>query len=128
MQILVARQPIFDKTKNVVAYELLFRSSMSNNYGGGDGDQATTDVIVASFLSIGMDVVTGGKKAFINFTDNLLKDKVAHLLPSDIVAVEILETVEPDENIINACQALKAEGYTIVLDDFVFDPRLSPLS
>lgn len=127
MQVLVARQPIFDKTKNVVAYELLFRSSMSNHYGGGDGDQATTDVIVASFLSIGMDVVTGGKKAFINFTDNLLKDKVAHLLPSDILAVEILETVEPDEKIINACKALKAEGYTVVLDDFVFDPRFTPL-
>ena len=127
MQALVARQPIFDKTKNVVAYELLFRSSMSNSYGGGDGDQATTDVIAASFVSIGMDVVTGGKKAFINFTDNLLKDKVAHLLPSGILAVEILETVEPDETILAACQALKEEGYTIVLDDFVFHPRFAPL-
>lgn len=127
MHVLVARQPIFDKTRNVVAYELLFRSSMSNSYSGGDGDQATTDVIVASFLSIGMDVVTGGKKALINFTDNLLKSKVAHLLPCDILAVEILETVEPEPEIIAACQELKKDGYTIVLDDFVFHPRFAPL-
>lgn len=127
MQVLVARQPIFDKTKNVVAYELLFRSSMSNNYCGTDGDQATTDVIVASFLSIGMDVVTGGKRAFINFTDKLLKNKVAHLLPCEILAVEILETVEPDQMILEACQELKKDGYTIVLDDFVFHPRFAPL-
>lgn len=127
MHVLVARQPIFDKEKNVVAYELLFRSSMSNSYDGSDGDKATTDVIVASFLSIGMDVVTGGKKAFINFTDNLLKQKVAHLLPSEVLAVEILETVEPEDEILAACRALKEEGYTIVLDDFVFHPRFRPL-
>lgn len=127
MQALLARQPIFDKTRNVVAYELLFRNNMNNSYSGGDGDQATTDVIVASFLSIGMDVVTGGKKAFINFTDNLLKNKVAHLLPCEILAVEILETVEPDQAILEACQALKKDGYTIVLDDFVFHPRFKPL-
>ena len=127
MQVLVARQPIFDKNKNVVAYELLFRNSLSNSYGGTDGDQATTDVIVASFLSIGMDVVTGGKRAFINFTDNLLRNKVAHLLPREVLAVEILETVEPDEAILAACHDLKKDGYTIVLDDFVFHPRFAPL-
>ncbi len=127
MNILVARQPIFDKNRQVVAYELLFRSNTTNNFDGSDGDQATTDVIVASFLSIGMDVVTGGKRAFINFTDNLLKKKVAHLLPADVLAVEILETVEPEQEIIEACQQLKKDGYTIVLDDFVFHPRFQPL-
>ena len=127
MNALVARQPIFDRNRNVVAYELLFRSGKEDHYNGNDDDQATKEVIVATFLSIGMDVVTGGKRAFINFTGNLLKDKVAHLLPRDLLAVEILETVEPEEVVVKACQDLKKAGYIIVLDDFVFHPRFQPL-
>jgi c-di-GMP-related signal transduction protein len=127
MNVFVARQPIFDKERKVVAYELLFRSGKSEGYDNDDGDQATTDVIVNSFLSIGIDVVTGGKKAFINFTGNLLKNKVAQLLPCEVLAVEILETVEPEEDIVKACKELKRKGYTLVLDDFVFDSRFQPL-
>lgn len=127
MDVLVARQPIFDKGRNVVAYELLFRSGRSEGYDSNDGDQATIDVIANSFLSIGMDVVTGGKKAFINFTDNLLKKKVAQLLPCEVLAVEVLETVEPDADIVKACKELKKKGYTLVLDDFVCAPRFQPL-
>jgi EAL and modified HD-GYP domain-containing signal transduction protein len=127
INVLVARQPIFDRDRNVVAYELLFRSGRSSSYDGGDGDQETTDVLVASFLSIGMDVVTGGKKAFVNFTGNLIKNKLAHLLPSAILAVEILETVEPEDHVLESCRELKRLGYTIVLDDFVFHPRFQPL-
>jgi EAL and modified HD-GYP domain-containing signal transduction protein len=74
-----------------------------------------------------MDVVTGGKKAFVNFTGNLIKNKLAHLLPSAILAVEILETVEPEDHVLESCRELKRLGYTIVLDDFVFHPRFQPL-
>lgn len=42
----VARQPIFDRKQNVVAYELLFRGKNSTNlYDGTDGDLATQEVI-----------------------------------------------------------------------------------
>ena len=124
---LVARQPIFDRTKNVVAYELLFRSSRINLYEASDGNQATSTLLIDSYLNLGIDVVTGGKKAFINFTGELLTQEVAHLLPSETVVVEILETVEPDEEILAACRKLKEAGYTLALDDFVYEPRFEPL-
>ena len=41
MQVFVARQPIFDLKKRVVAYELLFRSGMENCFPRDvDGDTA----------------------------------------------------------------------------------------
>jgi EAL and modified HD-GYP domain-containing signal transduction protein len=49
------------------------------------------------------------------------------MLPRDHVAVEILESVDPDPEVIAACRQLKAEGYMIVLDDFVFHERYGPL-
>jgi c-di-GMP-related signal transduction protein len=123
----VARQPIFDANLNVFGYELLFRSNFINTYDGTDGDKATHDVIANSFLLIGIETLTNGKKAFINFTANSLKNNIPAMLPKSLIAVEILEDVVPDEEIINVCKVLKKNGYLLVLDDFVFKPEFMPL-
>lgn len=123
----VARQPIFDRVQNVFGYELLFRSNFINMYDGTNGDQATRSVIMNSFLLIGIETLTNGKIAFINFTANLLKNNIPAMLPKQWVAVEILEDVIPDAEIISACKKLKQDGYLLVLDDFVFTPEYIPL-
>jgi c-di-GMP-related signal transduction protein len=122
----VARQPIFNRTQKVFAYELLFRNDFSNVYAALDGDQATTKVINNSFLIFGIETLTAGKRAFINFTANSLINDIPSLLPQELVAVEILEDVFPDENIVSACKKLKSKGYLIVLDDFIFKPVYEP--
>ena len=118
MDIYVARQPIFDLTEKTVAYELLYRSSTMNNYEHTNGDQATTDVIVNSFLNIGIKELSYGKPCFINFTEKLLKLGVPTYFNPLSIVVEILETVELNEEILSICKELKAHGYTIALDDF----------
>ena len=124
----VARQPIFDRKQNVVAYELLFRGKNSMNlYDGEDGDLATQEVISNSFLVIGIAQISGDKKAFINFTENALKRNMALMLPKDLVAIEVLESVEATAEIIKCCKELKEKGYSLVLDDFVFSPSYMPL-
>jgi EAL and modified HD-GYP domain-containing signal transduction protein len=127
MEIFVARQPIFDRKEKVFAYELLFRQGVQNYYESMNGDQATIDVIANSFLTIGMETLTRGKRAFINFTTNLIKDQTAYLLPTDLVVIEILENIEPDQDVILACQKLKKAGYLLALDDFVFKEKFKPL-
>ena len=74
----MARQPIFDRKEKIFAYELLFRQGNENFYNSLDGDKATGDVISNSFLTIGMNTLTGGKRGFINFTANLLKNQIAY--------------------------------------------------
>lgn len=127
MDIFVARQPIFNRLQKLFAYELLFRDSYDNNYRCANGDQATIDVICNSFFAIGIDTITGGKRAFINFTENLLLQEIPLLLSRKSVVVEILETVEPTPEVIAVCKKLKQAGYLIALDDFVFHPRFAPL-
>jgi EAL and modified HD-GYP domain-containing signal transduction protein len=125
--VFVARQPIFHRAKNVHGYELLFRSGQENKYTGTDGDACTRDVIASSFVDIGLDELTGGARGFVNFTRNLLLSDVADLLPPDFVTVEILENVEPDDDVVQACKRLKDEGYTLALDDFVVADQGHPL-
>ena len=123
----MARQPIFDRKERIFAYELLFRQGDETSYNSDDGDRATGDVISNSFLTIGMDTLTGGKRGFINFTANSLKNMIAYSLPKEYLAIEILENIEPDQDIILACKQLKEAGYLLALDDFVFEPKFWPL-
>lgn len=127
MKIFVARQSIFNQQGQVVAYELLFRSDGGLAYDAADGDEATASVIANAFLLLGMDKTTGSKRAYINFTRNLLKqDLVTHLPPQSVV-IEILETVEPDDELLRICKRLKGLGYVIALDDFVFSEKFEQL-
>lgn len=123
----MGRQPIFDARQIVYGYELLYRAGNGNFCDELDGDRATSEVITSSFLLLGLDRLTRGRKAFINFTRNLLVNKVASMLPHDSIVVEIIETVEPDEKILEACRELKELGYLIALDDFEYRPELDPL-
>ncbi|WP_210365347.1 HDOD domain-containing protein [Bacillus sp. REN3] len=118
MDIYVARQPIFDINEVSVAYELLYRSSTVNAYQHTDGDQATTDVIVNSFLNIGIKELSDGKPCFINFTERLLELGVPSYFNPLSIVVEILESVEISGELIQTCRELKSMGYTIALDDF----------
>src|SRR5271157_3135930 len=118
--IYIARQPIFDRKKALFAYELLFRDGLSDYFPEIDGDTATSKVLSGSFLTMGIDNITGGKKAFVNFTQNLLTSEIPFMFPRETTVVEILEDVIPDERVIESCMKLSSAGYCLALDDFLF--------
>jgi EAL and modified HD-GYP domain-containing signal transduction protein len=122
----IARQPIFDFRENVFGYELLFRSSLDNYFRCSDPDYASSRVIVDSYLLFGLETLISKHRAFINFTRDLIIRKYATLLPKEQIIIEILENVEPDEEVLRACKDLKAEGYRLALDDFIFEPKFAP--
>lgn len=126
--IFLARQPIFDTSRRVIGYELLFRSGFQNFFDQSiDGDSASSRVLVDTFLLMGLKVLTNGKPAFINFTRELLLRQVATLFPREILVPEILETLNFDPPLVEACRALKTAGYRLALDDFVPDAPCEPL-
>jgi len=121
----VARQPILSQDEKVFGYEILFRDGVEDYFRSNDPEAASRSTLDTSLL-MGLDVLSDGRRAFINCTrDMLLKDYMT-LLPSSQAVAEILETVEPDDLVMAACQRLKAAGYMIALDDFTEnDPRHS---
>lgn len=124
----VARQPIFDRSRKVIGYELLFRAGFDNVFNDyWSPDNASSQTLLDSFLLFGINELTGGKQAFINFTRNILLSNVASIFSSDFLVIELLETIEPDSQVIAASKKLKQNGYSLALDDFTFDLDLKPL-
>ena len=87
----VARQPILDRSRRTYASELLFRDGLVNAFNAEDPDLVTARVIDASFFVLVIETLTGGRKAFVNFTWQALLGGYASALPSNPLVVEILE-------------------------------------
>jgi len=126
-KIFVARQPIFTADMQIWGYELLFRHGDHTQAAVfTDGDQATTQIIADGF-TLAVQGMRKGAKALINFPRNVLVGAAPYVLPSERCVVEILETVLPEADVMEACRELKNHGYTLALDDFVGDPGFEPL-
>jgi EAL and modified HD-GYP domain-containing signal transduction protein len=124
--VFTARQPIYDRRGAITAYELLFRDSNGRSVGRLSSHQET-EALAHSILDIGLDKLVGSHRAFINTPVELLNDPTILLLPPKRVVLEVLEDVEPTEELFNSLRTLRSKGYTIALDDFVFDGRLDKL-
>ena len=127
-ELLVGRQPIFNRTMEVYAYELLYRSGDGNRAIFNDADMATTQVILNTLIEMGLDNIVGSAMAFINLTRSFLVGKAPILLPANRVVIEILETVEADPQLINAVNELHKSGFTLALDDVISLDRISPFA
>ena len=100
---------------------------MSNAFPGLDGNIATSSLLSSSFFTVGIEKISGGRKSFINFTEELLIRGTPTLFPHNKIIVEILETVQPTEKIIEVCKGLLSKGYSLALDDFVYAQKFEPL-
>lgn len=118
-QPLLARQPIFDMDMNVFAYELLCRDSHENRANIIDGDKASSQVLLRTFTDLSIVDVVGEHKAFINFTRNLLLNSPPFSRTQ--LVVEVLEDQLIDNKMLAALGQLRAQGYTIALDDFTLN-------
>jgi EAL and modified HD-GYP domain-containing signal transduction protein len=127
MDVFVAAQPIFNRKMDVAAYEILYRKNKENRFFQEDPNVATSDVMMNTFNVIGLDVLTNNKPAFINFTEKFLEEEMATLFPNDKLVVEILEDVNPTDIVVEQVRKLKSKGYTIALDDFIYDSKFDEL-
>jgi len=127
-QIFLGRQPILDRSQNVVAYELLFRSGQVNSANVNNDMQATANVIVRAFSELGVSAVLGKHKGFVNIGIDLLLSDIIELLPKEKVVIELLENIKITQEVVNRCKYLKKIGFTLALDDYVVsDPQYLPL-
>ncbi|HEA15432.1 MAG TPA: HDOD domain-containing protein [Pseudoalteromonas prydzensis] len=122
MYFYAARQPILDRNKELVGYELLFRDGVDNVFPDIDGDEATTRLIEGSQFNFGLEDLTDNKPAYINFTLETLQKGYPTLLGKDQIVVEILETIQPGKRLLAIVKELKEKGYTLALDDYIHQP------
>ena len=123
----IGRQPILNKARKTVAYELLYRSCGENIFPGNVGSmEATIQVISNVFSELGLQEISGGLPVFINFNREMLLADLPDLNASSVV-IEILEDIKVDRAVLDACLRLKKNGFRIALDDFVLDSNTRQL-
>ena len=126
-EVLVARQPIFDRNLELHGYELLYRSMNRARADVQDNDVATMDVITSAFVDIGLERLLHDALGFVNVTRELLLTGDIEALPPQKLVIEILENQQVDEELLTAVSDLKAKGYRFALDDFEYTPSYEPL-
>lgn len=124
----IGRQPIHDLDGRIHAYELLFRNTdQALEAAVDDGDHATTTTILAAFSDFAVDDLLGGLPGFVNLTRAFLVGQLPVPFDPGQAVLEVLETVQLDEDVVAGVRALREQGYEIALDDFVYSEAAEDL-
>src|SRR5437868_13585543 len=105
-KVFVGRQPIYRDGVEVFAYELLSRNSELNRAAFTDGDKATAQLLLNTFVDIGLDQVVGPNLAFVNVTRNFLLSDYSTALPKGRIVLEIAENTAVDEVLLDKMSEL----------------------
>lgn len=125
---LIGRQPILDRREEIVGFELLFRSPHSLSAASVKcSTQATSSVIINTISGFGVYDILGQHPGFINVDADMLMSDAIELLPPEKIGLELLESIEISDRIIDRCRELKALGFRLALDDHLLDPRYSAM-
>jgi c-di-GMP-related signal transduction protein len=127
-EMVVTRQPIFDKKKDVFAYELLFQGGFQeiSEYSklpkprtntGDDSPYRAADTLLIN----GLKRLSGGKRVVIHFNHQILLSEFPLMFPSDLLGIEIQEDVDPEKKITKVLEKIKKNGYLVVVTDSVFN-------
>lgn len=123
----LGRQPILDRSQNIVAFELLFRSAEKAYADFTNQTHASASVILNALTDFGIDNVVGRHKGFFNVNTDMLMSDTLELLPKDHVVIELLENLEINEQVITRCHELKEKGFMLAADDHTYSPEYEPL-
>ena len=128
LQILLARQPIFTKNRDVAAYELLFRDDSGEFVSGLNEDETTVNVLLNTFASVIDERTNRPAPVYLKVTDAFLLEHEIPDLPKDRFIIEILGSSQISEQVISRVQQLVDEGFAVALADYdPDDPRFTPL-
>lgn len=121
----MARQPIYDRNMQLVAYELLYRrggTTLGAEITSVDEITALANVL----MEVGLDRLAGSNRAFVNVPQSMLSSDALRLLPPKRVVLEILEDTEWTPEVEANLNELKELGYELALDDYIFERRHDP--
>ncbi len=119
----VAREPILDAKRQVFAYELLFRDGKSNCFPDLQPDEATSRILAANHLTLGLEDLACHKKSFINFHQHNLTHDFPESLDPESVVVELVDTIMGDDALLKSCQHIRDMGFKIALEEHEFNNR-----
>ena len=116
----LGRQPILDRNRNLVAFELLFRQDEAEEAVNITDDlSASANVIVNAYGQLGIQNVLGRQRGFINADPDLIMSDIISLLPCKHVVLEVREPASVSAEFMKRCDELRQKGYQFALDNVI---------
>ena len=114
----VVRQPVFDRTREVAAYNLLVRGGIETvadeTQSNGPGNRSD------------LERIAGGKGVFFHLSSvALLEERYVGFAPTSTV-LEVSESIGWDADVLAACQRLKASGFGLAVGHFAVESNNQP--
>jgi EAL and modified HD-GYP domain-containing signal transduction protein len=127
MNTLLSRQPIFDATDHLAAYELFYPEE-SLEHGGGNGNGDGSDrVVVDAVLGVGLGRIAEGRPAYLRTSRDMLMRRTVDLIDPRSVVLQIPGDTRPDAELLGMCKRLIDTGYRFALDHFTMSEGAAPL-
>lgn len=121
-QLGLARQPIFDRELNVVAYELLYQPEQGSAVSKFlKGDQESCNVLINNFTSIYDSGKLKSLPAFLNVTEGFIRTESLPSLSRHNLVLDIKQQPTITSELIDSLTKYVDAGYRLVLDDFTYD-------
>ncbi len=118
--IFIGRQPIYNRNLGVYAYDMFFSDGNENNAGQNvNEDAAASQVILNTFMNMGLDNLVGTSMVCINISERLLLNADKLPLPPNQVILHIQPDININEDTLAALQRLKKAGFTLALEGFL---------
>jgi EAL and modified HD-GYP domain-containing signal transduction protein len=126
-RVLLSRQPIYRTDMSPFGYELLYRDSDADRATIRDEDEATAQVVVNTFMEMGLQQMVGDRLAFINVSKHFVLGNFCESLPPERVVLELLEPDHVDPALLKRMDQLRSRGYRFAVGDFTFGEEFTPL-
>ncbi|MBD5102242.1 MAG: HDOD domain-containing protein [Subdoligranulum sp.] len=123
MDTYIVRQPIVDKSRNVVAYEILYKEDVNSLYMRDDEGASVASAIEQFLTNMDGETFLDGKTAFFTFTSNLLMKNIPKMFPADKMVIQIDDATIIHPVAQKIIYRFKKEGYRVAVQGFTFSPR-----
>lgn len=126
-EVLMVRQPIFDKQLKIVAYQLRYQYSEHAEDSLFDPEKEGSMLLMHTFTSLFQDGQIQKVPAFLPFPSSMLEGGEPLALPRKQIVIEIHPDIQVSQGLIDHLSLLRKQGYRLALDGFSMQQDLIAL-
>lgn len=118
---LVARIGLYDREGKVYANKLVvefYSQDVNSTISFAPPEIASKSIISNAFANLNIDELSAGKKIFIKLSHQDILSGLANILPKDKIIVELIDSSNTYEFLLDNLKKLRSKGYKIALNDF----------
>lgn len=119
-QKIIGRQPVLNRSQQIIGYELLLRSKVLPTVKAPDEAlrRMQDEALIRCLMGLDINRLLEDKLAFVGISSAMLEDPLLRKLPNKGVVLAVCPDQDHLEDNLLRCRELRSLGYQIALDDF----------